>query len=100
MPIEIFKYINNKGGMFINKIGNLLKQERIKKNLSLKKLSELSNISISTLRKLENDKVKNVNSVFLYRISKILKIDYEYLLRKRWDIFPTFLYERKHSCWK
>lgn len=83
--------------MFINKIGNLLKQERKKRKLSLRTLSELSDISISTLSKLENDKIKNVNSVFLYRLSEILKIDYEYLTRQRWDILPTFLYERKSS---
>ena len=83
--------------MFINKSGNLLKQERIKRKMSLRTLSELSSISISTLSKLENDKIKNVNSVFLYRLSKILKIDYEYLTRQRWDILPTFLFERKPS---
>lgn len=65
--------------------------------MSLRTLSELSSISISTLSKLENDKIKNVNSVFLYRLSKILKIDYEYLTRQRWDILPTFLFERKPS---
>lgn len=81
----------------MNKIGNLLKQERIKRKLSLRTLSKLSDISISTLSKLENDKIKNVNSVFLYRLSEILKIDYEYLTRQRWDILPTFLYERKPS---
>lgn len=48
--------------MFINKIGNLLKQERIKRKMSLRTLSKLSDISISTLSKLENDKIKNVNS--------------------------------------
>ena len=83
--------------MFINKIGNLLKQERIKRKLSLRTLSELSNISISTLSKIENDKIRNVSSVFLFRLSKILKIDYEYLTRQRWDIFPTFFYERNHK---
>ena len=83
--------------MFINKIGNLLKQERIKRKMSLRTLSELSSISISTLSKLENDKIKNVNSVFFFILSKILKIDYEYLTRQRWDILPTFLFERKPS---
>ena len=83
--------------MFINKIGNLLKQERIKRKMSLRTLSELSSISISTLSKLENDKIKNVNSVFFFCLSKILKIDYEYLTRQRWDILPTFLFERKPS---
>ena len=81
----------------MNKIGNLLKKERIKRNLSLSTLSKLSNISISILSKIENDKIKNVSSVFLYRLSKILRIDYEYLTRQRWDIHPTFLYERKHN---
>ncbi len=83
--------------MFINKIGNILKQERIKRKLSLRTLSELSDISISTLSRLENSKIKNVNGVFLYRLSKILKVDYKYLTRQRWDISPTFLYERKCS---
>ena len=44
--------------MFINKIGKILKQERLKNNLTLKALSNISNISISTLSKVENDKIK------------------------------------------
>lgn len=76
--------------MLLNKIGHLLKQERIKKQLTLQALSKLSNISISTLSKLENDRIKNINSVFLYRLSIVLKIDYDYLTRQRWDILPTF----------
>ena len=81
--------------MPINKIGNLLKQERIKANMSLVTLSKLSNISISTISKIENDKIKKINSVFIYRICKILKIDYQYINRKRWDLLPVFLYDRK-----
>lgn len=83
--------------MFINKIGKILKQERLKNNLTLEALSNISNISISTLSKMENDKIRNVSSVFLYRLSNILNIDYDYLTRQRWDIFPTFLYERNHK---
>lgn len=81
--------------MFINKIGKILKQERIKNNLTLETLSNMTNISISTLSNIENDKIKNPSSVFLYRICKELDIDYNYLTRLRWDILPTFLYERK-----
>lgn len=81
--------------MFINKIGNLIKQERIKRNLSLRKLSELSDVSASTLSKIENNKVKKISSVFLYRICKTLKLNYEQVLRLKWEIFPAFLYERK-----
>lgn len=93
--VVFFYTINLKGGMLINKIGNLLKQERIKKNLTLESLSSISDISISTLSKIENDKIRNVSSVFIYRICKILNIDYDYITRQRWDILPTFLYERK-----
>lgn len=50
--------------MFINKIGYLTRQDRIKRKLSLKTLSKLSNIFISTLSSIENDKTRNVNRVF------------------------------------
>lgn len=81
----------------MNKIGKILKQERLKNNLTLQTLSNISNISISTLSKMENDKIKNISSVFLYRLSNILNIDYDYLTRQRWNILPTFLYERNHK---
>ena len=83
--------------MLLNKIGKILKQERIKNNLTLETLSNMTNISISTLSNIENDKIENIGGVFLYRLSKAFNIDYNYLLRLRWDIFPTFLYERKSS---
>lgn len=67
--------------MFINKIGYLIRQDRINRKLSLKTQSKLSNIFISTLSSIEND--RNVNRVFLYRICNILKIDYEYMTRKK-----------------
>lgn len=83
--------------MLLNKIGKILKQERIKNKLTLKALSNMTDISISTLSNIENDKTENISGVFLYRLSKVFNIDYDYLLRLRWDIFPTFLYERKSS---
>ena len=79
------------------KIGNILKQERLKNNLTLQELSNLSNISVSTLSKIENDKIRNVSCVYLYRLCNILNIDYEYLTRQRWDIFPIFFYGRNHK---
>ena len=81
----------------MNKIGKRLKQERLKNNLTLETLSNMTNISISTLSNIENDKIENISGVFLYRLSKVFNIDYDYLLRLRWDIFPTFLYERNHK---
>ena len=83
--------------MLLNKIGERLKQERVKNNLTLKALSNMTDISISTLSNIENDKTENISGVFLYRLSKVFNIDYDYLLRLRWDIFPTFLYETKSS---
>ena len=50
--------------MFINKIGKILKQERIKNNLTLEALSNMTNISISTLSNIENDKIENIGGVF------------------------------------
>ena len=41
--------------MLLNKIGKRLKQERLKNNLTLETLSNMTNISISTLINLEND---------------------------------------------
>ncbi len=79
----------------MNKIGKIIKEERIKNNLTLKKLSKMTDISMSTLSNIENDKIKYVSSVFLYRLCKAFNIEYNSMLRKRWDIFPTFLYERK-----
>lgn len=76
----------------MNNIGHIIKEQRIKKNITLKKLSKLSDISISTLYKIENDKLKKIKGVFLYRLSNILNIDYDYLNRQRWDILPTFFY--------
>ena len=46
----------------INKIGYLIRQDRINRKLSLKTQSKLSNIFISTFSSIEND--RNVNRVF------------------------------------
>ena len=81
----------------MNKIGKILKQERIKNKLTLKALSDITDISISTLSNIENDRIENISGVLLYRLSKAFNMDYDYLLRLRWDIFPTFLFERKTS---
>lgn len=75
-------------------VARIIKNKRIKDKISLQMLSKVTNISISTLSKLENNKIKNPSSVFLYRICKVLNLDYEEVLRLRWDLFPTFLYER------
>ena len=52
----------------------------LKNNLTLETLSNMTNISISTLSNIENDKIENISGVFLYRLSKVFNIDYDYLL--------------------
>lgn len=61
----------------------ILKQARKERNLTLKVLSELTDISISELNKLENGHIKEPCSVFLYRLSEVLNLDYEEMLKYR-----------------
>lgn len=61
----------------------ILKQARKERNLTLKVLSELTDISISELNKLENGLIKEPCSVFLYRLSEVLNLDYEEILKYR-----------------
>lgn len=61
----------------------ILKQARKERNLTLKVLSELTDISISELNKLENGLIKEPCSVFLYRLSEVLDLDYEEMLKYR-----------------
>lgn len=78
-------------------IGTILKEARLDNKLSLQELSMISNISISTLRKIENNYIRNIKNMYLYRLSKILNINYNDLLRLKWDILPTFFYERNST---
>lgn len=43
----------------------------------------LTNISISTLSNLENGKLRRTNSVFLFRLSNVLDINYNLLIGYR-----------------
>jgi len=86
-----FFILKMKGGILLFELGRIIKKERLKNNLTLKDVSDATNISMSCLSKIENNKSKNISGVFLLRISKFLKIDYNKLLRCRWDIFPVFL---------
>ena len=68
----------------IKGLGIVLKKKRIDKRLTLETLSKLTNISISTLSKLENGKLKRTSSVFLFRLSQVLDIDYNELIKYRY----------------
>ena len=70
--------------------GTYIKNMRLSKNMSLSELSKITNISISALWNIENNKVKNIKNIFIYRLAKAFNVDYENLLRKRWELFPVF----------
>lgn len=65
-----------------------MKEKRIGKNLSIKKLSELTDISESELRRYEKGLIQELKSLYLYRLSLVLEIDYEEILRHRWAKYP------------
>ena len=75
--------------------GKYIKNMRLSKNMSLSELTKITNISVSTLWSIENNKVKNIKNIFIYRLAKAYNVDYENLLRKRWELFPVFFYGGK-----
>ena len=75
--------------------GKYIKNMRLSKNMSLSELSKITNISVSTLWSIENNKVKNIKNIFIYRLAKAFNVDYENLLRKRWELVPVFFYGGK-----
>lgn len=68
-------------------LGMILRNARIKKNLTLEALSRLTNISIAELSNLENGNIKEPSSVFLYRLSNILDLDYNEMLKYRFESY-------------
>ena len=80
-----------KGVIGIRLLGPILKEKRISKNLSIKKLSELTYISESELRRYEKGLIQEPKSLYLYRLSLVLDIDYEEILRHRWAKYPEKL---------
>lgn len=72
-------------------LGNKLRQIRKEKKLTLKTLSEMTNISQSELSKIERGEIDNPSNVFLFRLSKALDIEYNELLRYRWNKYPEKL---------
>lgn len=71
--------------MFILVLGMILKEARIKMNLTLEALSKLTNISVTELSNLENGNIKEPSSVFLYRLSNTLNLDYNEILKYRFN---------------
>ena len=71
--------------MLILVLGMILREARTKMNLTLEALSKLTNISIAELSNLENGNIKEPSSVFLYRLSNVLNLDYNEMLKYRFE---------------
>ncbi len=63
-----------------NSIGKFLKNQRILKNLSLRQVEKLTDISNAYLSQLENDKIKNPSISTLHKLADFYKIDFADLL--------------------
>lgn len=70
--------------MLIKILGMILRLRRIQKNISIKDLSKMTDISKSELNKIENGKIKAPSSVFLYRLANVLDLDYNYILKYKY----------------
>lgn len=71
-----------------------MKRENL--GLSLNELATKISISNSTLSRIESGKIKNPKAVYLFRISKVLNINYELLLELQgYDIGYINNYEER-----
>lgn len=73
--------------MLILILGTILREARKNMNLTLEALSKLTNISIAELSDLENGNIKEPSSVFLFRLSNTLNLDYNEMLKYRFESY-------------
>ena len=73
--------------MLIKILGIIIEFRRRELNLTLEDLSKMTDISISELSYIENGKIKAPSSVFLYRLANVLKLDYNILLKYKYDSY-------------
>ena len=86
--------------MPISILGNKIREKRKEKKLTLKTLSKMTKISQSELSKIEKGEIENPSNVFLYRLAKALDVEYNDLLRYRWDKYPERLLKAGIYCKK
>ena len=78
---DLPKDLNNSDLNHFAEIGNLVKEARVKINLSVEELSDLSKIPISTINAIENN-IKFLRPEFPYLRSVIIKLEECLLLNK------------------
>lgn len=70
--------------MLISILGMIIRNKRKKLNITLEELSDLTGISAAELSYIENGKIKAPSSVFLYRLSNALELDYNEMLNYKY----------------
>lgn len=68
--------------LIIDGLAEKLKKAREEKGLTLKQLSDMTDISVVSLWRLERGLYETPKCVFLFRLSKVLDIDYLDLLKE------------------
>lgn len=62
------------------KLGEYIKQKRLNKHLSQRKLAEMTGVDSSTICRIEKGEVNNFSIGVLLALSKVIDLDMEYIL--------------------
>jgi transcriptional regulator with XRE-family HTH domain len=62
-------------------LGQYLKQQRKRKNITLREVEKRTGISNAYLSQLENNKIFNPSPSVLYKLAEYYQISYEYLMK-------------------
>ena len=86
---------------FLNAItlGECIKMKRESLDKTLKEISDEIHVSVSTLSKIETGKLRHPKAVYLFKLSRVLNIQYEVLLELRgFDMNYIKFMDRFGSC--
>ena len=82
--------------VILNRIGQHLKAVRLKQNITQQSLAEAANVSLSTIKKMENGEIRSFDS--LLRVLRILgKLDVLQPLTEEEPLSPSEYYDMVHS---
>ena len=82
--------------VILGRIGNKLKTVRLKQNITQQSLSEVSNVSLSSIKKMDKGEIRSFDS--LLRVLRILgKLDILQPLVEEEQLSPSEYYDFVHS---